>query len=370
MQPDWIDFDESSQSTVGAPPVRRRVRRRWTAWIFSIAYHGYSMRESFVPAPGAGIWRWRGFGCALIGLAAAGCAQQPVQQRVLTRQSSEYFPSSVYGPASPRVVADGEAVPRGGGQYLVGRPYTVAGHRYVPSETGHSSQVGMASYYGAAFHGRRTANGEVFDMASISAAHPTMPLPSYARVTNLGNGRSIIVRVNDRGPYHGGRILDVSERTAEALDFRRSGTAHVRVDYVGRAEVEGSDDRKLMATLRIDGSPASLDGAPVGGSPVMVASAAPVAPPPSPRPEAPRVVASPSQRIDRASADGDAEPPVRNVTVVSNAPLPPNRPLDLGTIPGAGVPIAATPARRTAAMFYAPPPPPPRPSLLSTDRTR
>ena len=81
----------------------------------------------------------------------------------------------------------------------------------------------MASWYGAAFHGRRTANGEVYDMASLTAAHPTMPLPSYARVTNLGNGYSIIVRVNDRGPYHAGRVMDVSSRVADVLDMKAHG---------------------------------------------------------------------------------------------------------------------------------------------------
>ena len=114
--------------------------------------------------------------------------------------------------------------------------------------------VGMASWYGAAFHGRRTANGEVYDMGSITAAHPTMPLPSYARVTNLDNGYSVIVRVNDRGPYHGGRVMDVSSRAADVLGFKGAGTAKIKVDYVGRAPMEGSDDNTLLASLRTDGS--------------------------------------------------------------------------------------------------------------------
>ena len=147
-----------------------------------------------------------------------------------------------YGVApSPRVVADGEEVPRGGGYYMVGKPYQIAGKTYYPSERSYSA-VGLASWYGSDFHGRKTANGEVFDRASISAAHPTMPLPSYARVTNLRNHRSMIVRVNDRGPYHGGRVMDVSQRVAEALDFHRIGTARVKVDYVGHAALAGSDD--------------------------------------------------------------------------------------------------------------------------------
>ena len=84
----------------------------------------------------------------------------------------------------------------------------------------------------------------------ISAAHPTLPLPSYVRVTNLSNGRSLIVRVNDRGPYHGNRIIDVSMRAAQLLGFTNRGLAWVRVEYVGRAPMEGSDDRVLAATLR------------------------------------------------------------------------------------------------------------------------
>jgi rare lipoprotein A len=114
----------------------------------------------------------------------------------------------------------------------------------------------MASWYGDDFHGRYTANGEIFDMHSISAAHPTLPLPSYVRVTNLANNRSIIVRVNDRGPYARDRLIDVSVKTAELLGFYGHGIARVKVEYVGRAPLQGSDDRKLIATLR-EGSSAS-----------------------------------------------------------------------------------------------------------------
>ena len=168
------------------------------------------------------------------------------------------------------MVADGQPVPKGGGQYLVGHPYTIAGHTYVPHEVTSYTAVGMASWYGAAFHGRRTANGEVYDMASLTAAHPTMPLPSYARVTNLSNGYSVIVRVNDRGPYSGGRVMDVSSRTADVLGFKGEGSARIKVEYVGQAPMEGSDDSALLASLRTDGSPANLDGY---SAPTMVASA-------------------------------------------------------------------------------------------------
>ena len=168
--------------------------------------------------------------------------------------SSGKFASRVdpkYGvSSSPRVVAFGEPVPKGGGTYRIGKPYTVAGRVYVPEEDTEYREEGLASWYGDDFHGRLTANGEVFDMASLTAAHPTLPMPCYARVTNLSNGKSLIVRVNDRGPYHGNRLIDVSNKAAELLEFKGNGVAKVRVEYVGRAPLEGSDDRQLIATLR------------------------------------------------------------------------------------------------------------------------
>jgi rare lipoprotein A len=168
--------------------------------------------------------------------------------------SSDKFAKRVdpkYGvSSSPRVVALGDPVPKGGGTYRVGKPYTVAGRVYVPEEDPNYRAEGMASWYGDDFHGRLTANGEVFDMMSLTAAHPTLPIPSYARVTNLRNGKSVIVRVNDRGPYHANRLIDVSNKAAELLEFKGNGVARVRVEYVGRAPLEGSDDRQLVATLR------------------------------------------------------------------------------------------------------------------------
>src|ERR1700712_800828 len=189
--------------------------------------------------------------------------------------SSNKFASRVdpkYGvSSSPRVVALGDPVPKGGGTYRVGKPYTVAGRVYVPEEDTEYRSEGMASWYGDDFHGRLTANGEVFDMGSLTAAHPTLPMPSYARVTNLRNGKSLIVRVNDRGPYHGNRLIDVSNKAAELLDFKGNGVAKVRVEYVARAPLEGSDDRQLVATLRT-GVPAPSP------SLVRVASARPFIP--------------------------------------------------------------------------------------------
>jgi rare lipoprotein A len=275
-----------------------------------------------------------GSGCCLIaglvGSAAVslgGCAEQ-LPQRLAYANSTEYFPSSIYGPASPRVVADGEPVPRGGGMYMLGKPYTIAGLTYYPSEK-HYAAIGLASWYGDAFHGRRTANGEVYDRDSISAAHPTLPLPSYARVTNLRNHYSMIVRVNDRGPFAANRIMDVSRKTAETLDFHQRGTTPVKVEYVGAASLAGSNDQKLLATLRSNG-PASLGGWKSRGRDMFAWNA-------------PSQVAPAEAEALSLPAGSDASapdsPPASHFAGRA-APLPPARPLDLWTIPGAGVPIA------------------------------
>lgn len=278
---------------------------------------------------------------AVAALGLGGCAQQPVGVH-----SSEYFPQSIYGAASPRVVADGEAVPHGGGKYLVGHPYMVAGHMYYPSERKHYVAVGYASWYGDAFHGRRTANGEIFDRNSISAAHPTMPLPSYARVTNLRNHYSMVVRVNDRGPFAPGRIMDVSRRVADLLDFRRTGTTKVKIEYLGRVSLEGSEDEKLASTLRNDGTtpsgaPSMLANADAADEPVQTASADPN--------DVPQTAPAVAQQQPAAAQPGDgsesadALPPGH--IFVGKVPMPPVRPFDLETIPGAGVPIGETAAQ-------------------------
>ena len=205
----------------------------------------------------------RGAAVAVTCLMLANCASS---NKFASRVDPKYGVST-----SPRVVEFGEPVPKGGGTYRVGKPYTVAGRVYVPEEDVNYREEGMASWYGDDFHGRLTANGEVFDMESLTAAHPTLPMPCYARVTNLGNGKSLVVRVNDRGPYHGNRLIDVSNKAAELLEFKGNGVARVRVEYVGRAPLEGSDDRQLIATLRT-GTPAPSP------SLVRVASARPFVP--------------------------------------------------------------------------------------------
>ena len=141
-------------------------------------------------------------------------------------------------------------VPKGGGHKKIGEPYRVAGRIYVPRDYTKYSATGLASWYGGGFHGRHTANGEVYDVADLTAAHPTLPLPSYARVTNLANGRSVVVRINDRGPFKRGRLIDVSATVAEMLDFERAGTTRVKVDYVGPARMDGLDRKQLLASYR------------------------------------------------------------------------------------------------------------------------
>lgn len=158
------------------------------------------------------------------------------------------FSSSEYGVGvSPRVTTNPNP-PKGGGRYQVGKPYTVRGNTYVPAEQPGYVATGDASWYGSDFHGRRTANGEIFSANAITGAHPTLPLPSYVRVTNQANGRSIIVRVNDRGPYMPGRIMDLSHRAAEMLGYVNNGHTAIKAEYVGPAPLEGDDTRVLMAS--------------------------------------------------------------------------------------------------------------------------
>ena len=199
----------------------------------------------------------------------AACNGGPSEIITVEKPEPEIDPK--YGVApSPRVVETGSSIPKGGGRYMVGKPYTIAGKRYVPREQPDYRETGMASWYGAAFHGRKTANGEIFDKESITAAHTTLPLPSYVRVTNRNNGRSMTVRVNDRGPFHGNRVIDLSERVAEMLDFKSDGIAKVHVEYLGRADVDGSDDEFLIASLAGPGVTPNIMVADAGARPAHV----------------------------------------------------------------------------------------------------
>ncbi|MGV8995975.1 MAG: septal ring lytic transglycosylase RlpA family protein [Parvibaculaceae bacterium] len=136
---------------------------------------------------------------------------------------------------------DKPTVPTGeGGSYKIGKPYQIAGVWYYPKEDEKYDATGIASWYGPQFHMKKTANGERFDQEQLTAAHPTLPMPVLVRVTNLENGRSIVVRVNDRGPFVAGREIDLSRKAAELLGYDKKGTARVRVQFVGRAPMPGN----------------------------------------------------------------------------------------------------------------------------------
>jgi rare lipoprotein A (peptidoglycan hydrolase) len=129
------------------------------------------------------------------------------------------------------------------GVYKIGKPYEVLGTRFYPEEDENYDKKGYASWYGGEFHNRKTSNGEIYDMNDYTAAHTTLPMPSIVEVTNLENGKKIKVRINDRGPFIKGRIIDVSKRVAKELDFHNNGVTMVRVKYLK------SDTNKLLKEL-------------------------------------------------------------------------------------------------------------------------
>lgn len=152
---------------------------------------------------------------------------------------------------------------QGHGLYKVGKPYQVDGIWYYPKDDWNYDETGIASWYGEQFHGRDTANGETFDLNGLTAAHHTLPMPSIVQVTNLENGRTLELRVNDRGPFAAGRIIDVSRHAAQLLDFERNGTAKVRV------RILTAESQQAQAVARRNGSEE------VPGGPIEVAQAVP-----------------------------------------------------------------------------------------------
>lgn len=234
------------------------------------------------------------------------------------------FSSKTFGvKGSPRVTTK-KSVRKGGGRYQVGKPYTIRGKRYYPKEDKNLKQVGMASWYGPNFHGRLTANGEVYDQYSLSAAHPTMPLPSYAKVTNLVNGRTVTVRVNDRGPYAHGRVIDLSAQAAKMLDYTHKGVTKVKVEYVGKARMDGLDEKMLMASYIGPNSGATK---PVVAQETLIAMADTVPTPTQPTVQI-RSAMAPSLNVDTsasASAIGENFKP-SNPIPLSIVPIPTNRP--------------------------------------------
>lgn len=257
------------------------------------------------------------------------------------------FTSAEFGvAASPRVTKLKE-VRKGGGREHVGKPYKVRGTWYYPKEDADYVKSGTASWYGANFHGRLTANGEVYDMYHLSAAHPTFPLPSYARVTNQKNGHSVLVRVNDRGPFSHNRIVDVSSRAADLLDFKNDGTASVKVEYVGRAPVDGDDTAMLMASYRPGASAPGQDGLASG---VMVASAE--------RPSDDMLVAAAFASSGTVATGSASVPGVRSMDAIAAATSArANRPaqgLAMPVAPGSVLPaFAPAPTPRSGVLSYA-----------------
>ena len=152
-----------------------------------------------------------------LGVLVAGCAERSVDTASESRATTQAPQTNTVGP---------------GGYRKVGTPYQIAGIWYHPKEDPAYDEVGMASWYGPNFHGRTTANGETYDQYAMTAAHPTLPMPSLVEVTNLANGRTIVLRINDRGPFAKGRIIDVSKAAAEELGFKKQGVTRVRVRVV------------------------------------------------------------------------------------------------------------------------------------------
>ena len=247
--------------------------------------------------------------------------------------------------ASPRVTNQETNLPRGGGRDQVGRPYRIGGQLYTPREDPNYDRTGIASWYGDAFHGRLTANGEIYDQHTLSAAHPTLPLPSYVRVTNLENNRSVVVRVNDRGPFAHDRIIDLSSRAADVLDFRNDGIADVRVQFIDRAPLHGQDVAWLEASAQINGVPVG------GGDPNVMLARAPL---PAPTPAvAPTQIALAAQPVQQPVA----QPPAQNFLNTLFQPQSPassGAPLDL--TPPVRAPVAAfqTPASAAPTVTFAP----------------
>lgn len=236
---------------------------------------------------GRAAWASRAAAAALLVIAAAGCSQAP---KVGT---------------APKPEAADTAEP-GRGVYKVGEPYRINGVWYYPAENYGYAETGIASFYGGErtgidFHGRTTANGELYDMNALTAAHQTLPMPSLVRVTNLDNGRQLVLRVNDRGPFVGNRILDVSRRSAQLLGFEQRGTAPVRVEIL-------ADESRRMKTAMLNRMPASIET--VAAAPRGSVSAEPLPPPSGVRSAAPAANAAPlplpSATLPPAAARGGA----------------------------------------------------------------
>jgi rare lipoprotein A len=208
----------------------------------------------------------------------------------------------------PQPVAEDHTVrvPPNAGVYKVGQPYQIDNVWYYPREQPDYDETGIASWYGPTFYGKHTANGEMYDGNQLTAAHKTLPMPVNVRVTNLDNGKSLVVRVNDRGPYARGRIIDLSKRAAELLDVVQTGTARVRVTYLSRADMNGapppSDTPAVIASALPAAPSGRVDTAALGvvpGAAVTTPAAAPTLPKPAPIPDKMFADAQPTGQVTR-----------------------------------------------------------------------
>ena len=173
------------------------------------------------------------FALAALTLLVAACSSAPPREEPPARGG--YYKDDGPGDKPPANLADlPDAQPRVEPLHrYANRPYSVFGRQYVPLARAQGfRQRGVASWYGRRFHGQRTASGETYDMYAMTAAHPTLPIPSYVRVTHLASGRSVVVRVNDRGPFHAARIIDLSYAAANKLGFVQAGSAEVQIEAV------------------------------------------------------------------------------------------------------------------------------------------
>ena len=281
---------------------------------------------------------WRRWLCVLsLGLLAA-CAEAKLASHTV---------KSIGGPGAPT----GQV-----GQYKIGKPYEISGVWYYPKEDLTYRETGIASWYGPNFHGKRTANGEIFNQNALTAAHPTLPMPSMVRVTNLQNGRALELRINDRGPFANNRIIDVSKRASQLLGFQRQGTAKVRVEIL---ELES---RQLAAAAR-RGTPDPDVAAPPAVPKVQVASETLQAPAgarstangAAARPAATQQAATGSRAIPVPEPDGQViQYPVRKTAIYiqAGAFLSPQKAQQLRRQLSRHGRAAVTPARIKGRRFY------------------
>lgn len=232
-----------------------------------------------------------------------------------------------------QVKAPVTSTPKTSGNYKVGKPYEIGGIWYYPKVDYNYRETGIASWYGPGFHGRKTANGEIYDQFALTAAHRTLPLPSMVRVTNLGNGRSITVRLNDRGPFANNRIIDLSRRSAELLGFRVQGTAKVKV------EILEAESRQLAALAQRGNSRGAGTTAQTAGStaPLGPVATSPTAAPVKAAPTV--VVAGESLAAPEGVAAAKSTP-----SPVGKAPLPARRTITAAPEPDGVVTQSQVPA--------------------------